>query len=130
MFNIYPYLNENDLNLDWIIKHFKEFIDEIASLNDWRSTHEQEYAELKAFMDSINAGNLPPAMYNKLRQWFFDNAFDLVGEMVKHVYFALNDDGYFIVTIPEQWRELVFNTTEYDIVLPFQTEYGHLTISY
>ena len=130
MFNIYPYLNENDLNLDWIIKHFKEFIDQIASLNDWRTTHEREYAQLKEFMDSINAGNLPPAMYNKLRQWFFDNAFDLVGEMVKHVYFGLNDDGYFIVTIPEQWRELVFNTTEYDIVLPFQTEYGHLTISY
>lgn len=130
MFNIYPYLNENDLNLDWIIKHFKEFIDEIASLNDWRSTHEQEYAELKAFMDSINAGNLPTAVYEKLRQWFFDNAFDLVGSMVKHVYFGLNDAGYFIVTIPEQWRDLIFNTTGLDIDVALQPEYGHLTISY
>ena len=130
MFNIYPYLNVNDLNLDWIISHFKEFIDEIASLDEWRTTHEQEYAELKAFMESINAGNLPETVYNKLRQWFDANAFDLVGEMVKHVYFGLTDSGYFTVTIPEQWRELVFNTTGYDIELSFQTEYGHLTISY
>lgn len=130
MFTVYPYLNENDLNLDWIIKHFKEFIDEIASLNDWRTTHEQEYAELKAFMDSINAGNLPPAVYNKLRQWFFDNAFDLVGEMVRHVYFGINDSGYFIVTIPYQWRELIFNTTGLDIDVALQPEYGHLTLSY
>ena len=130
MFNIYPYLNVNDLNLDWIISHFKEFIDEISSLEEWRRTHEQEYAELKSFMDAINAGNLPPAVYNKLRQWFFDNAFDLVGEMVKHIYFGLTDDGYFVVNIPRQWRDLVFSTTEYDIIVPLMPEYGHLVISY
>lgn len=130
MFNVYPYLNENDLNLDWIIKHFKEFIDQIASLNDWRTTHEQEYAQLKAFMDSINAGNLPPEVYNKLRQWFFDNAFDLVGEMVKHVYFGLTNDGYFMVTIPEMWRELIFKTTGWDYTNPLQPEYGHLCLLY
>lgn len=129
-FNDYPYTDFHELNLDWIIKHFKQFVDEIAGLEEWRSTHEKEYQDLKAFMDSINSGNLPPAVYNKLRQWFFDNAFDLVGEMVKHVYFGLNDQGYFIVTIPTQWRNLIFNTTGYDIILPFQTEYGHLTLSY
>ena len=42
-FNEYPYRNLTDLNLDFIINHFKEFIDEIASLDDWRRTHEQEY---------------------------------------------------------------------------------------
>lgn len=129
-FNDYPYTDFHELNLDWIIKHFKQFVDEIAGLEEWRSAHEKEYQDLKAFMDSINSGNLPPAVYNKLRQWFFDNAFDLVGEMVKHVYFGLNDQGYFIVTIPTQWRNLIFNTTGYDIILPFQTEYGHLTLSY
>ena len=43
MFNIYPYINMNDLNLDWIINHFKEFLDNLASLNEWRQTHEAEY---------------------------------------------------------------------------------------
>ena len=130
MFNVYPYLNENDLNLDWIIKHFKEFIDEIADLNSWRQTHEQEYAELKAFMDRLNRGELPAAMYEEMWRWFHDNAFGLVGEMVKHVYFGLNDAGYFVVNIPQQWRDLIFNTTGYDIDLALQPEFGHLTISY
>lgn len=130
MFNMYPYLNENDLNLDWIICHFKEFIDEISALEDWRRTHEVEYAELKAFMDAINAGILPEAVYNELRQWFFDNAFDLVGEMVKHVYFGLTDRGYFIVTIPSQWRDLVFKTTGWDYNTALQPEFGHLCILY
>ncbi len=130
MFNIYPYLNVNDLNLDWIIGHFKEFIDEIASLDDWRTQHEQEYAELKAFMDAINDGDLPPAVYSMLRQWFIDNAFDLVGAMVKQVYFGLSPLGYFLVTIPEQWSDLIFKTTGYDFNTALQTEYGHLCLFY
>lgn len=130
MFNIYPYLNENDLNLDWIISHFKEFIDQIASLNDWRAEHEQEYEQLKQFCDNIAAGNFPESMYEAMRQWFLNNAFDLVGSMVKHVYFGLNDAGYFIVTIPQNWRDLIFNTTGLDINVALQPEYGHLTISY
>lgn len=130
MFNQYPYINENDLNLDWIIKHFKQFIDQIGSLEDWRSTHEAEYEELKKFMDDLNEGNLPPAIYNNFRQWFNENAFDLVGEMVKHVYFGLNDDGYFVVYIPEQWRDVEFRTSEYDYNTPLMTEYGHLLLLY
>ena len=130
MFNIYPYLNENDLNLDWIITHFKEFIDEISSLEDWRRTHEAEYAQLKQFCDDLAAGRFPASMYNAMRDWFIANAFDLVGAMVKHVYFGLNDAGYFIVTIPQNWRDLIFNTTGLDINVALQPEYGHLTISY
>lgn len=130
MFNIYPYLNVNDLNLDWIISHFKEFIDEIASLDEWRATHEREYAELKSFMDAINAGNFPDSMYDAMRTWFENNALELVGGMVKQIYFGLNDDGYFVVNIPEQWRDLVFHTTGLDIVTALQPEYGHLVIVY
>ena len=130
VFNQYPYLNINDLNLDWIIAHFKEFIDDISELEAWRAIHEQQYNELLAFMNDLKNGVLPPHMYDAFKAWFDANAFDLVGEMVKHVYFGLNDAGYFIVTIPRQWRDLIFNTTGLDINTPLQPEYGHLTISY
>ena len=130
MFNVYPYLNVNDLNLDWIIAHFKEFIDEIASLDDWRTQHEQEYAELKVFMDAINAGNFPPSMYAAMRAWFEANALDLVGNMIKFISVGINDNGYFFINIPTNWRDIIFNTTELDIFTPLQTEFGHLVISY
>ena len=129
-FNKFPYTDFHELNLDFLLKNYKSLLDSLAQLDTWVEQHQKEYEELKSFMDMINAGILPPAVYDKLRQWFFDNAFDLVGEMIKHVYFGLSDDGYFIVTIPQQWRDLIFNTTGYDITVPLQPEFGHLTISY
>ncbi len=129
-FNQYPYLNMNDLNLDWIIAHFKEFVDEIASLDSWRSQHEQEYLELKSFMDDLANGELPPAMYESLRDWINKNLFSLVGEMVKFITVGINDDGYIYFQFPEQWSVLKFNTTQLDITTPLEREYGHLTISY
>lgn len=130
MFNGYPYTDFHELNLDWIVKHFKEFVDELASLDSWRSQHEQEYQELKSFMDWIMDGHLPDATIAQIRAWLERNAFDIIGEMIKHVYFGLNDAGYFVVTIPRQWRELVFHTTGYDIELALQPEFGHLVLSY
>lgn len=129
MFNLYPYLNVNDLNLDWIIKHFKEFIDEISNLEDWRREHEQEYAELKKFMDDVEAGKLPPATYERLRTWIYDNAADLMGEVVKMVFFGITDDGYFYADIPSGWNEIIFNTTGLDINI-VGVEYGHLVLTY
>lgn len=129
-FNKYPYTDFHELNLDFLLKNYKTLLDSLAELDTWVEQHQQEYEELKSFMDMINAGILPDSVYNKLRQWFFENAFDLVGEMVKHVYFGLNDAGYFIVTIPTAWKELIFNTTGLDIEVALQPEYGHLTISY
>lgn len=130
MFNQYPYINVNDLNLDYIIKHFKEIFDRITALEEWRTAHEAEYAELKGFMDAINAGDFPQSMINALYQWMFDNALDLVGEMVKHVFFEVSDSGYFVVNIPQNWRNLIFKTTGLDIELALQPEYGHLCILY
>ena len=129
-FNKFPYTDFHELNLDFLLTNYKKLLDSLAELDSWVETHQQEYEKLKSFMDAINAGILPEPVYDKLRQWFFDNAFDLVGEMVKHVYFGLNDSGYFIVTIPQQWKDLVFNTTGLDIDVLLQPEYGHLTISY
>lgn len=126
MFNLYPYLNIQDLNLDWIISHFKEFVDAINGLEEWRHTHEAEYEELKAFMDSINAGNLPEAMIDSMNEWLQENAYDIIGSMIKHVYFGLTNDGYFCAFIPDNWNNIQFDTvTDFDDPL-----YGHLVLMY
>lgn len=49
---------------------------------------------------------------------------------MKTVYFGLTDAGYFVAYIPEAWDDIVFNTTEYDIVLALQPEFGHLVLSF
>ena len=129
-FNKFPYTDFHELNLDFLLTNYKTLLDSLAELDSWVEQHQQEYEELKSFMDAINDGILPPAVYDKLRQWFNDNAFDLVGEMVKHVYFGLDDNGHFVVTIPQQWRDLVFKTTGWDYNTPLQPEFGHLCLLY
>lgn len=119
----------SEINLDWIIAHFKEFIDQISSLNEWRSTHEVEYQQLKDFQDQILAGDFPQSIKDAFAAWMNDNAVDLVGGLVKTVFFGINQDGYFVAYIPESWDDITFGTSGLDD-FPAGIEYGHLTLAY
>ena len=46
------------------------------------------------------------------------------------VFFGITDDGYFVAYIPESWNDITFYTTELDIFLPIEPEYGHLVLAY
>ena len=127
-FNQYPYINPTDLNLDYILKHIKELMREVDALEDWKAQHEKEYAELKAFYEAIISGNFPKSMIDALKQWLSENALDLIGELVKMVFFGITEDGYFVCYIPESWEDIIFGTTGLDD-FPAGIEYGHLTLS-
>lgn len=128
-FTEYPYRNFSDLNLDWIIKNFNDFISSISELKEWRNTHEAEYQELKRLHDRILAGDFPESIKNAFADWMRFNAAPLVGEMVKNVFFGLTDSGYFVAYIPDSWADIIFNTTGLDIEVS-DVPYGHLVLSY
>lgn len=46
------------------------------------------------------------------------------------IFVEINDDGYIVYNIPEEWSDITFNTTELDIIVELQREYGHLVLSY
>lgn len=127
-FNQYPYINENDLNLDYILKHLKEFMTIVQSLEEWKYEHEKEYEELKALYDSLMSGNFPASFLIALHDWLSKNALDIIGEMVKMVFFGITNDGYFVAYIPESWEDIIFGTTGLDD-FPVGVDYGHLTLS-
>ena len=129
-FNQYPYINENDLNLDYLLKHMKEVMAAVDSMETWKAQHEKEYEQLKKMVDDIYNGNLTPALINALNKWFMTNITDLIGQAIKGVFFEITNAGYFIAYIPESWEEITFNTTEYDYWTPLQPQYGHLVLSY
>ena len=128
MFNQYPYINVNDLNLDWIIKHFKEFIDAITELDEWKQNHENEYQELKQLYDNILAGNFPPSMIAQLKYWCVKNTTEIIGAAIKTVFFTL-EGGYLVAYIPDSWSEIIFGTTGLDD-FPAGYDFGHLTLTY
>lgn len=129
MFNEYPYKNLSDLNLDWFLNKFKGLLTTLDGLVEWKNDHEQEYEDLKRAVDDLESGNWTPEFINTLINWYRDNIIDIIGEMVKQVFFGITDDGYFVAYIPESWEDIIFGTTGLDDVVPGM-DYGHLTLSY
>lgn len=129
VFEHLPYANFHNMNLDWILEHMQEFKATVDSLEEWKTEHEKEYEELKSLYDDFVAGNLPEAFENSLTEWIQNNAGDIIGEIIKQVYFGLTDDGYFMAYIPDSWDDIIFNTTGYDIA-EAGYGYGHLVLSY
>ena len=127
--NIYPYLNFNDLNLDWIIKHFKDFIEAIKALDGYAEKHEKQINELLEFERSLVNGQFPPEMEKALIKWCQENTRDIIAEAIKMVFFGITDTGYFVAHIPESWEDIIFTTSGLDD-FPEGVEYGHLILSY
>lgn len=124
--NEYPYTDFHELNLSWVITKIKALMDQIKNLEDWRATHEAEYQELKDLYDAVMSGNFPPSIVAAFEDWMYRNAIDLVGKLVKHVYFGLTNDGYFCAFIPENWQDVQFDTvSNFDDPL-----FGHLMVIY
>lgn len=127
--NEYPYTDFHELNLSWAIKQIIEVMNQVSTLKEWRIEHESEYQQLKDLYDAVMSGNFPPSIINAFEDWMRQNALDLVGELVKMVFFGITDDGYFVAYIPESWDDIIFGTTGLDD-FPAGIEYGHLTLSY
>ena len=124
--NEYPYTDFHELNLSWVITKIKALMDQVKNLEDWKAEHETEYQELKDLYDAVMSGNFPPSIVAAFEDWMYRNAIDLVGKLVKHVYFGLTNDGYFCAFIPENWQDIQFDTvSNFDDPL-----FGHLMLIY
>lgn len=125
-FRNYPYQNLQDLNLDYVLDVARKAEATLKDLGNYA----ERVADLEDAINKLENGDLTPELAASIVELVQRNIIDLVGEMVKFVFFGLTMDGYFVAYIPEPWDTIIFNTTEYDIWIPEMTEYGHLTISY
>lgn len=128
-FNQYPYINLNDLNLDFLLKNYKKLLQTLESIDGWIDQHEEEYNELKAQIDALETGNWSPEFINSLNDYYRNNIVNIIGELANQVFFGITDDGYFVAYIPESWDDITFGTSGLDD-FPAGIEYGHLTLTY
>lgn len=126
----FPHTRTYDGDLGWLIKTVKQLIECCDEVQAWKDEYQDAYEELKAIYDQIASGNFPESIENAFRSWMQQNALNLVGELVKMVFFGLTDSGYFVAYIPESWDDIIFNTTEYDIDIATFDAFGHLVLSY
>lgn len=122
----FPYTDPNLYNDDWLLQAMKDTLAKLKDLDDWRAEHEEQYQQLKDLYDDIMSGEFPDSVQQAFRDWMFANAIDLVGSLIRHVYFGLTDDGYFCAFIPDNWSDIRFDSvTDFDDPL-----YGHLLLMY
>lgn len=122
----FPHTHFYDSDLRELICKIKTIMGKVESLEEWRREHEPEYQELKELYDAVMSGNFPPSVVQAFEEWMSRNAIELVGKLVKHVYFGLTNDGYFCAYIPENWSDISFDTvSNFDDPL-----FGHLMLMY
>jgi len=126
----FPYTDPNLYNDDWLLSKMKELLVKMEELEAWKTEYEQAYEDFKKMVEDIENGTFPASITNAFIKWMRENALNLVGELIKMVFFGINDDGYVVAYIPDSWDEIIFNTTELDIFLPDFQEYGHLVLSF
>ena len=125
----FPHTRTYDTDLGWLIKDTHTLDEAVEAIKQWIIDTQPTINDLKNLYIQISSGNLPEGMKEGIRKWMEENALDLVGELVKMVFFGITEDGYFIAYIPESWDDIDFGTTGLDLSIP-GIEYGHLVLSY
>lgn len=59
-------------------------------------------------------------------EWVNTNMTDIIHQMVRFVFFGLDEDGHFVAYIPASWDFLHFDT----LLDPDKPGYGHLVVYY
>lgn len=124
----FPNTRTYDNDLGWLIKNVKSSDDAIKALEEWKASAEGTIADLQALLDALSAGTVPEQVADAITRWLALHAKEIVGLMVKNVWFGLTMSGYFVAYIPDGWNDIIFKTTGYDFFTDLQENYGHLVL--
>ena len=125
----FPYTDPNLYNDDWLLSKMKELLAWMEATDAWKNDYAQAYEDFKKMVEDIENGTFPPSIINAFNLYMQRHGLELVGQLVKMVFFGITDEGYFVAYIPEFWDDIIFNTTGYDINLA-DYDFGHLVLSF
>ena len=113
------YLNESIANQNVLYQHM---VIAETNITELQSQMQQVQETLQKFIN----GEYTDKYIDSLASWIDTNLQELVGRIVKYVFFGLTDDGYFIAYIPQNWDFISFDT----IINPDDPLYGHLLLKW
>ena len=97
-----------------------------ADINTRVQAIETTLGQLKEEVDKLTNGDYIEIYVNALSEWIDNNLQQLVAKLVKYVWFAINDEGYFVAYIPDKWDFIGFDT----ITDPDSDDYGKLALEW
>lgn len=126
----FPHTRTYDSDLGWLIRQCKHNAEAIAVLENWKESATDTIADLQQLLDDIAAGVFPEEIADAIKNFIVNNFYDIVGDMMKMVFFGLTDSGYFVAYIPESWDDIQFFTTGWDFNTDLMPDFGHLVLGY
>lgn len=101
-----------------VVKYINDLIDQDKIIENELSQLEKELAEVQDWIQKFD--------YEKINSMISEIIQSFLATMI---FVEVNNDGYIVYFIPEKWKDIMFNTTGLDIVIPGR-EYGRLVLSY
>lgn len=102
---VVDYLNRLINDMEGFIEEAERVREEIAIIQEWIDNFDSEKIE-------------------KLIEEILSN------KLATMIFVEIDNEGYFVYYIPNGWEDIDFYTTDFDIFLPEEPEYGHLVLSY
>ena len=124
----FPHTRTYDGDLGWLIKTVSSYDETIQTLNEWISENQPKIDDFEQLYNEMMSGGLPEGVQNGIEIWLRENAADILPEIVKNVFFGL-ENGYFVAYVPDSWADITFGTSGLDD-FPQGVDFGHLTLSY
>lgn len=134
---IIPLVYDNSMSyyelLCKVVEYLNQVIEQVDKNSAQIAINIQDIKGLKAELDAtlaefekVKNGDYVNLYIDALASWIDNNLQELVGRVVKYVFFGLTDDGYFIAYIPDSWNFINFDT----IIQPENPLYGHLLLQW
>lgn len=98
-----------------VVEYLNNVIDDVKDFVDDFDEIKEELAQIQEWIDNFDTTVVEKIIEESLLHMIIVN---------------ITDNGYIVYYIPEGWKDIEFNTTELDIFLDLQPEYGHLVLSY
>ena len=118
-FKVLPLVYDDSLSyyevLCKVVNKLNEMISSLNELSDTVKEMQAAIAQIQEWIDNFDTSIIEKWLNEHLASMF---------------YVEINKDGYFVIYIPEGWKDITFNTSGWDIVLDPPVDYGHLVLSY
>lgn len=118
-FKVLPLVYDDSLSYYEVLCKIRDKLNEMIStmkgLDDTVKSLQQAIAQIQKWIDDFDT--------SLISEWINEH-------LASMFYVEINDDGYFVIYIPEGWKDVTFRTSGWDEVVDPPLDYGHLILHY